>query len=270
MPYNMETSENWTQLSIEDELTSLQEAFHASPTAQQERGSEKRMSVTCGQRCLESFAKFNRATSWAKMFAASLVGMKDWSSTRCKLTWKMKATKSHRIYFQLVPSMLPTEEIGSGLLLIPTTVMTDEPPEKMRARANRKGYKNTTKYGSLLSQVKYSGMLPTVKTFDSHKQRKLNENGENISKTTGTKYGIHLTQMAEAGMLPTPNAMDWNTARSEEALKAAKEKHGSALQDTLRQRAGQGSQLNPRFVAEMMGFPPNWTELPFQSGETKA
>jgi hypothetical protein len=28
------------------------------------------------------------------------------------------------------------------------------------------------------------------------------------------------------------------------------------------------SQLNPRFVAEMMGFPPNWTELPFLSGET--
>jgi hypothetical protein len=69
------------------------------------------------------------------------------------------------------------------------------------------------------------------------------------------------------GMLPTPNAMDWNTARSEEAHARAKEQHGSALQDTLRQRAGQGSQLNPRFVAEMMGFPVNWTELPFQSGE---
>jgi hypothetical protein len=93
--------------------------------------------------------------------------------------------------------------------------------------------------------------------------------------------------------------MDWNTARSEEALAKAKEKHGSALQDTLRQRAktgmlptprvfaykdsatdrgkgnlgevtGAGSQLNPRFVAEMMGFPPNWTESPFQSGEQTA
>ena len=33
---------------------------------------------------------------------------------------------------------------------------------------------------------------------------------------------------------------------------------------------GKTSQLNPRFVAEMMGFPPNWTELPFLNGETKA
>jgi len=31
---------------------------------------------------------------------------------------------------------------------------------------------------------------------------------------------------------------------------------------------GTSSQLNPRFVMEMMGFPPNWTELPFLNGET--
>ncbi len=72
------------------------------------------------------------------------------------------------------------------------------------------------------------------------------------------------TQVAR--MLPTPNACDWNTARSPEALAKAKAKHGSTLQDTLRQRAGQGSQLSPLFVEEMMGFPRNWTALPFQSG----
>lgn len=31
---------------------------------------------------------------------------------------------------------------------------------------------------------------------------------------------------------------------------------------------GKTSQLNPLFVAEMMGFPPNWLVLPFQSTET--
>tara|TARA_R110000803_G_scaffold190011_1_gene252518 strand:+ start:263 stop:661 length:399 start_codon:yes stop_codon:yes gene_type:complete len=31
--------------------------------------------------------------------------------------------------------------------------------------------------------------------------------------------------------------------------------------------AGKTSQLNPLFVEEMMGFPKNWTALPFQSGE---
>jgi hypothetical protein len=38
-----------------------------------------------------------------------------------------------------------------------------------------------------------------------------------------------------------------------------------ATQDTFNN--WQNSQLNPRFVAEMMGFPPNWTELPFLNGE---
>ena len=38
----------------------------------------------------------------------------------------------------------------------------------------------------------------------------------------------------------------------------------------MQNNSSKDSQLNPRFVAEMMGFPPNWTELPFQSGEQKA
>ena len=78
------------------------------------------------------------------------------------------------------------------------------------------------------------------------------------------------TALNEKGMLPTPTAYDWNTARSPEALQQAKEKYGSALQDSLRQRAGQGFQLSPLFVEEMMGFPKNWTASPFQSGDEKA
>jgi hypothetical protein len=190
----------------------------------------------------------------------------EWSSKRCVLTWKLKGTTFNRSYFLLQASALPTDEIASGLLLTPTTSEQVQDLEKFKARMEK--YPNGTTMPNLATQV--VGLLPTPKTFDCGKQRELDENGENRSQTTGQKYGIHLTQMAQARMLPTPNAMDWNTARSENALTKAKEKHGSALQDTLRQRAGQGSQLNPRFVAEMMGFPPNWTELPFLSGEQTA
>jgi len=45
-------------------------------------------------------------------------------------------------------------------------------------------------------------------------------------------------------------------------------KHGS-LFSGINHILGVRSHLNPRFVGEMMGFPPNWTELPFQSGEQK-
>jgi hypothetical protein len=34
------------------------------------------------------------------------------------------------------------------------------------------------------------------------------------------------------------------------------------------QTNGKTSQLNPLFVLEMMGFPPDWTTLPFLSGGT--
>jgi len=81
------------------------------------------------------------------------------------------------------------------------------------------------------------------------------------------------------GMLPTPCALDSLTAKKPETYEIAKQRHkakGVNLQLPLKQMVvnanptGGTSQLNPRFVAEMMGFPPNWTELPFQSGEPKA
>ena len=48
-----------------------------------------------------------------------------------------------------------------------------------------------------------------------------------------------------------------------------KESFANSLKDAVNfiEQTSKCSQLNPRFVAEMMGFPVNWTELPFQSGE---
>jgi hypothetical protein len=107
------------------------------------------------------------------------------------------------------------------------------------------------------------GLLPTVKTTDHHKQRTLNEHGENVSHTTGTKYGLHLTQLAESEMLPTPTAQ-------QERANASIDRGKGNLSDEVATRfqvGGKSSQLSPLFVEEMMGFPKNWTALPFQSGE---
>lgn len=45
---------------------------------------------------------------------------------------------------------------------------------------------------------------------------------------------------------------------------------GGNGKDLNRDLGIRGRKLNPQFVAEMMGFPLNWTELPFLSGEKKA
>ena len=103
------------------------------------------------------------------------------------------------------------------------------------------------------------GLLPTVKTFDATGQRKLDENGKNISKTSGQSYGVHLTQMAESGLLPTPSA--------NEGYKSTGTENQDSITKRLRQAGGSPSQLSPHFVGEMMGFPKDWTVLPFLSGE---
>jgi hypothetical protein len=57
--------------------------------------------------------------------------------------------------------------------------------------------------------------------------------------------------------IPTPQAADGN--------KTTKTSARDNLNKTF--RTGGTSQLNPLFVGEMMGFPPDWLVLPFQSGE---
>jgi hypothetical protein len=77
-------------------------------------------------------------------------------------------------------------------------------------------------------------------------------------------------EMAAKGMLPTPTARDYKGANSMEHLTRKSKTKGNSHQDQLpnyiKLATGQTSQLNPRFVAEMMGFPVNWTELPFLNG----
>jgi hypothetical protein len=124
--------------------------------------------------------------------------------------------------------------------------MTCESPENMRARAERNGYKNGTKYGSLESQVMYDprigSLLKTPCAMDAVADRR---KSKGISGTSGTlaqeiasgyvekrglilptptagegvkwtntynpksQMGQSLSAMAGSGMLPTPSARDW-------------------------------------------------------------
>jgi hypothetical protein len=204
------------------------------------------MTATSGRKCLEQYGKLNQSTFWGKTLAASLIGQTGWYSTRCRLTWNLKGTTYNRLYFQLAPSTLPTDETGFGLL--PTPLVN---PGK----------------------------------------RKLDKNGKNVSKA-GQSFGVTLHQLADSKLLPTPRARaaggncsnDRNKGNLEDAIAAGKllptinasdhpgKNTGKRNQDSIPKRirdmGGKTSQLNPRFVLEMMGFPPDWTELPFLSGET--
>jgi hypothetical protein len=72
-------------------------------------------------------------------------------------------------------------------------------------------------------------------------------------------HSVTLSRAMTMGMLPTPQAQEGDKITGKE--------NQDSMTKRVRQVTGTTSQLNPRFVAEMMGFPPNWTELPFLSGE---
>jgi hypothetical protein len=75
-----------------------------------------------------------------------------------------------------------------------------------------------------------------------------------------TENQMSLTKLARQGLLPTPRTSDKNMHWKTENWK------GDDLGSHINEMFGTRSHLNPRFVAEMMGFPPNWTELPFLNG----
>jgi hypothetical protein len=103
----MTTSQKQTSLFTEETLTSLREDSHANHTATPGNDLVKKTSAICGQKCLEEYERFNRPGLLAKMFPALLIGTGEWYSTKFRLIWKLKATKSYRFYFQLVAKTLP-------------------------------------------------------------------------------------------------------------------------------------------------------------------
>ena len=278
---------------------------HANRTAQPESGSEKKMNAIYGPKCLEQYGKFNHVGLWAKTFSALLIGTGDWYSRRCKLTWKLKGTKYNRLYFQLQASTLPTNgtEFGllhtkilptpttmdmlppktdkawekemtetrpgrtmpsnlrdvpfrTGLLLTPTTREEVVDLDKFKKRMEK--YPNGTTMPNLATQV--MGLLPTPTLQDA----RIGPNNIGGSQHRAERGSIALADIA-LGLLPTPRARAAGGNCSNDRGKGNLE---DKIAEMNTSQTGTTSQLNPRFVLEMMGFPPNWTELPFLNGET--
>lgn len=223
---------------------SLWQDFPANRFPQQEKDSVPKTTAMGGQTVLEQFGRFARNGAFSKTFAALLIGMEGWYSTKCRLIWKMKATKSHRFYFQLVPSMLPIEGTEFGLL--PTPVVMDsntgdlEKIDQRRIRA-KESTGNGNGFGQTIGELANRGMPPTPVSSDAgagaiigkndiYKEtsglpRKINQNGTDGSvglgrlvqllptpQTQGLKECDQngKTKFMDLGLLPTPRANQVN------------------------------------------------------------
>ena len=191
-----------TSLFGTDASTFSQADSLVSPTQSQVIDVGKRTSDISGRRCLERLEKLNHVGSLAKTFTVLLVGMTGWCSRRCKLTWKMKGTKSNRIYFQLQPSTLPIEEIEYGLL--PTiTASFGERGGMLNPESNHDTEKAFYKLHQkgLLPTPTASDIIGTPKRMDTIHQTSTG-GYYRVSDTTGTKFGAKLNDVAQ--LLPTP------------------------------------------------------------------
>lgn len=259
----MMTSPKQTLLFIEETLTSSPEDSHANHTHPQENERARRMRDISGRRCLEQLEKLPQVGSWAKTFMALLIGQEGWYSTKCKLTWKLRGTRYSRFYCQLFPSMLHIEETEYGLLPTPKTMDVAENLNSGKECKMINGSivnvrkKDGMKFGPSLNDAMKAGLLPTPRVKGHGNSHKRIEDGRIDDLTT----------MAKFQMLPTPATRDWKGARTEEALEKAGRNHTNSLPDSFAE-LGKTSHLSPQFVLEMMGFPTDWTLLPFLNGET--
>ncbi len=113
-----------------------------------------------------------------------------------------------------------------------------------------------------------SFLLPTPTVMDSEEIRQFRKDTiEGFRR--GLKPSMTLTHYMVAGFLPTPTASDSKGSYRENSsafLKRLEHSRGVSLSEELQRLTGGHFRLNPRFVLEMMGFPPDWTALPFQTG----
>jgi len=187
-----------------------------------------------------------------------------------------------------------------ALLPTPTAMMDEAPIEKVDARNQKQIEKGNSPFILGLGQQAMRGMLPTPNARDWKDTIGNGKDAPSIGVTRGyslgqkinsflptpnaaegyksaktynpsSQMGSSLSAMAGSGMLPTPTVADskHSTTKSDSWDKRIDQKHlaETVLNPFIEKKGGKTSQLNPRFVAEMMGFPPNWTELPFLNGE---
>jgi hypothetical protein len=155
-----------------------------------------------------------------------------------------------------------------GLLPTPTASAIGESQSNHQLHISKEGVAKPIRESgmkgnsNLYATLQVRGLIPTPTACDYNTPRKPEtfKKAQERHKAKGVNLQNPLKQMAAMGMLPTPQA--------QEGEKITGLENQDSMTKRVRQIVGTTSQLNPRFVAEMMGFPPNWTELPFQNGET--
>lgn len=196
--------------------------------------------------------------------------------TGCSGTWKESATPARRSWWVLSTSGPPTG--GTGCSSWPTALASDGRPKGIG------GFRNTM----TLAYLAKSGQMDTWPTLNAM-------DGERGAESRETKAarGAGGVNLREAANWATPAAQDAKNATLPPSLRGRDSVVGNVMRDWATPTAGDGGNksrggdrkdelllagqarqdipstpgkprgsLNSRWVGQLMGFPPDWCELP--------
>ena len=232
---------------------------HANHSVSPDLEKEKKTTDTSGRSCLKLLHAKDPLGSFAKTFMVTL----PWASTKCCLTWKVKATPQGRLLFQLVPKMHTIGEIDSGSSAKMWATPRVGGEESFESVEKRLGTQKAKKH-NLFAQVQHDMKLwPTPNAWDGNRGPRSKENliekSHQINLISAVKDAEHPDPVH---MWPTPRARDYKDGPSiPPSVIEGRRSHnlGTKVEEST-QTKGSGS-LNPTWVEWLMGYPKGWTDL---------
>ena len=225
-----------------------QEDFLANHSVQPGSEEARKMTVTSGLKCSESFANCGPLGSLVKMCLESSI----WHSTRCFLTWKRKITKSNVSLFQLAVSMPRTN--GNDVPLWPT-------PSTGASLCGGSG------------NFKTLHRMALVGIITEEERRQLTQGNGGKTNPDFVEWLMGYEQKFTE-LLPTPRASDYKGAALDrywmpssqtihvERERRSRGRYRSQLCELIEVSPwGKIGPMNPTWVEWLMGFPLGWTDL---------
>jgi len=271
-----------TSLQVMVKSGSSPEAFPANHSLTPGSAEARTTTVTSGLRCSALCKSPGPVGFLLRMCLAS----SRWNSTRCLLTWKVKATPQGRLLFQLAPSTPRTVETESGLLGTPTETMNYTRPsmqkkpgcrlwrtpsaqqagegsliERCVTKDGRPSVEGERAYDSATGNLVQVTLNRQVKMWPTPRSGKVTDENEESWRRRQQEGGVATPPLSLAArMWPTATASDARIHKNDTVRHASLGAKVHRTRDASGPTKASGS-LNPAWVSVLMGFPPHWTDM---------